>query len=869
MNILFHPHYDTRCRLNPAVRGSVLLDTLTLGPLGLLQELELRLGLTSSDTSNLLRTVDYVKLLRDYFPAHPDSPFVRSFEADEYNTAAEMLRWRDMLRLVGWNASIRNISERIDMLADIEPHFTHPSLGDRLQAVMEELPKHKLTDWTIELHAPRHLLLPLYNRLIDRLSEIGAHIREIEQKTAGPERVWRIRTRDFAEAFRTIPTLDPKEWTLICSHGKLLNNVLQLNNCPTTESSIRENCSSIVQLFETGFSLFIHPSEEVPNAVNIYLLLNYLQARPNPIPTRINLALQRLLTSEAGIDPERWQKTIDEALAAEYADDETDRDRIRRRLDCLLYPFFEAIPPRAIPIGKLKAYALSLRGWALQRSHLEDKASEALPQLTKMCDVILALLESWPGETIEGEILQGWISSIRSDTNIRNTHAQAGSFDVVEYPSALVDPVDRAIWIDCAGIPELPYDFDFLTIKERHRLTDCGVTIRSRAEEMKIELELIRRGVRQVCREMILITPESNWGERFEQHPIVDELQCRELAPFPMKTEEVPIELPPICRKKPEFRIAGGKIVPRETESATSLDLLIQRPFDYVMQYAARLRPGGVRELDELNLIEGRVAHRTLELIVRQTEGKRNDIRRIISAQEDFDHYFLEAVQECGLGLLLARHTIERKALQERLRNALAALMQILIKCDLKIEGVEREVSTPLFTTGEPSLTARVDLLLRDKTGKPVIFDLKWSRKDKKYEALIRDGRDMQLRLYDYTISSDLRCHVAATGYFLLGRGQLLSADLPDMHGYIKHVNAPRTTDDILESIRASYTRRHEELREGIIEEGEGLPVEELPYARAKDSEQLWPLSTEKNNGIIKQTDPYNNAYRIFKGTLK
>ena len=89
MNILFHPHYDTRCHLNPAVRGSVLLDTLTLGPLGLLQELELRLGLTASDTSNLLRTVDYVKLLRDYFPAHPDSPFVRSFEADEYNTAAE------------------------------------------------------------------------------------------------------------------------------------------------------------------------------------------------------------------------------------------------------------------------------------------------------------------------------------------------------------------------------------------------------------------------------------------------------------------------------------------------------------------------------------------------------------------------------------------------------------------------------------------------------------------------------------------------------------------------------------------------------------------------------------------------------------
>ena len=129
---------------------------------------------------------------------------------------------------------------------------------------------------------------------------------------------------------------------------------------------------------------------------------------------------------------------------------------------------------------------------------------------------------------------------------------------------------------------------------------------------MKVELELIRRGVGQVRRELILVTPESDWGARMEEHPVVDNLECKAQVPFPVETCTVPVELPPLCQKVPEFRIAPGKIAPRETESATSLDLLIQRPFDYVMQYAARLRPGGVRELDELNLIEGRVAHRTL-----------------------------------------------------------------------------------------------------------------------------------------------------------------------------------------------------------------------------------------------------------------
>ena len=869
MTILFHPCYDTRCRLDSVQCGQVLLDTLTLGPLGLLQELELHLGLTSATTSNLLRTVDYVKLLRDYFPAHPDSPFALSFKADEFNVAAELLRWRDQLRLAGWKASMHGISPRIDLLADLEPSFARPALGDRWQAVLEELPKHRLTDWTLELHAPKQLLFPLYGRLIDRLGACGARIRESVQQATRPEQVRRIRVRDFAEAFRGIPTLDPKRWTLICSHGKLLNNVLRLNGCPTTESSIRENDSSVVQLFEAGFSLFIHPSDEVPEAVDIYRLLSYLQARPNPIPSRINLALQRLLTSEAGINPELWQATVNEALAAGGAEGKEEKARIERRLDSLLNPFFEAVSPRAIPLDRLKRYARSLRGWALQRSCLEKEDSEVLLQLVEMCDVMLALLDSCTGETIDGGLLQGWISSIRTDATIRNTEAQVGSFDVVEHPAALVDPVDRAVWVDCAGMPELHYDFEFLSPDERKGLEGQGVRVWNRTEEMKVELELIRRGVGQVRRELILITPESDRGARLEEHPIVDDLRGKELEPFPVKTDTVPVELPPICRKVPEFRITAGKIAPRETESATSLELLIQRPFDYVMQYAARLRPGGVRELDELNLIEGRVAHRTLELIVRQTAGDRNAMAGIIVRREDFDRHFLEAVRKCGMGLLLARHAIERKALQERLHNALSALMQILPRYDLRIEGVEQETSAPLSDTGKPLLTARVDLLLRDSAGNPVIFDLKWSRSKKRYEALIREGRDLQLRVYDHAVSCNLGRPVAATGYFLLGRGQLLSADLPDLQGYAKHVDAPRTTAEAMARIRAGYKRRYEEFRDGLIEEGEGLPVGQLPYAWANDPERLWPLLTEKNAGSIKQIDPYDNAYRIFKGTLK
>lgn len=865
MTILFHPRYDARYHLNPDVRGRVLLDTLVIGPLGLLQELELRLGLTTTGTSALMRTVNYMALLRNYFTEHPDLPFAESFRADEYNVAAELLRWRDQLQLAGWNSSMRGISRRIDLLADLEAGFACPALGDRWQAVMEELPNHDLSDWTLELHCPKRLLFPLYGRLFERLSECGAKILEPESAPIGPGTVYRIRVRDLSEAFRAIPTLDSTQWTLICSHGKLLNNVLRLNGCPTTESSIRENDSSIVQLFESGFSLFIHPSDELPEAVDIYRLLNYLQARPNPIPSRINLALQRLLLSEAGIDPACWQAAIDEALAT---GDNPDRDR--RLVERLLRPFFAAIPAREIPLDLLKAYARSLRGWALQRSHLSVETAEALPLLAEMCDVMLAMLESYSGKVIDGRLLQGWISSIRTDATIRNTEAQVGSFDVVAHPAALVDPVDRAVWVDCAGMPELHYDFEFLGPDERRGLERHGVKVWSRTEEMKAELELIRRGVGQVRRELILITPESDRGESLEPHPIVGEFSCEERTPFSLPTAEETMHRPKVCTKQAEYHLSPGRITPRGKESYSSLDLLIQRPFDYVMQYAARLRPGGLGELDELDRIEGNVAHRTLELIARAANNNCDIMSQIIIAREKFDRYFLEAVRQCGMGLLLARHAIERKVFQERLRDALSNLMQILIHYGLQVEGLEMEASTPLLAGNGPMLAARVDLLLRNGEGNPVIFDLKWSRSEKRYEALIREGRDMQLRIYDCAVSGDRKRPVAATGYFLLARGTLFTCQLPATSIYVRGVDAPLTTDEIMTRIRAGYVRRYDELREGIIEEGEGLPVEQLPYARAENPETLWPLVTEQNKGqLIKQVDPYDNAYRIFKGTLK
>ena len=58
----------------------------------------------------------------------------------------------------------------------------------------------------------------------------------------------------------------------------------------------------------------------------------------------------------------------------------------------------------------------------------------------------------------------------------------------------------------------------------------------------------------------------------------------------------------------------GHTLAPRPVESYTSLERLIERPHEWVLEYPARLRPGRLADLPRGPLLYGRLAHRMLEL---------------------------------------------------------------------------------------------------------------------------------------------------------------------------------------------------------------------------------------------------------------
>ena len=102
--------------------GWASLGCVRLGPCGLLSLLETRLGLTGPDTHPALRINQYLTRVNELSSLKDEHWFLRkSFEADSWSTAKQMLAWRDELIEAGWNGKPFNpVSPRLKELSDLE-----------------------------------------------------------------------------------------------------------------------------------------------------------------------------------------------------------------------------------------------------------------------------------------------------------------------------------------------------------------------------------------------------------------------------------------------------------------------------------------------------------------------------------------------------------------------------------------------------------------------------------------------------------------------------------------------------------------------------------------------------------------------------
>jgi hypothetical protein len=289
----------------------------------------------------------------------------------------------------------------------------------------------------------------------------------------------------------------------------------------------------------------------------------------------------------------------------------------------------------------------------------------------------------------------------------------------------------------------------------------------------------------------------------------------------------------------------------KRAESYSSIDQLIQHPFNYVCERYAKIDDQEVPSAQDINRTCGNVAHRIIEKIfgdghTMQEAGRMMD--------ESYDQIFNEAINELGLLLLRPEHTLDLARLRSGMnRVAMQNFFEILN--DNKLTVVECEHIFERVQWSEASdgavVESRADMVLRDENDNIVVLDFKWSHNGGKYQRdLLNESTALQLYLYRMLAEREYKCSVR-TAYLILPDMTLLSHDA--FH------NATPIGKDIsterMEQLANGYKLRWEQLKRGFVERVEGIAVGEGEYGEKADKFNLYPIYSDDKVYYVNKFD--------------
>ncbi len=898
MKIHYSPYFDGEHYIDFQGRGNLLIDELVVGDSGLLSQLELRSGMACACLSGSERQASYYNAVKAVIGTRPDNPITESFEADEYGVASELLRWRDELIAAGWNPDIRNVSAKLDLLSDIERHITGSRINirgesDRLITLINSKSSLLQKDDEILVHFPAEHISPIISKLLRKLSDDGTRItymvpdKSIAADGTNLKKVQEALLTNVAElldpdkddSFRIVKFNrqgSALEWVVksthsegtvfINSNNRSFDNIQLLYGNPLSGSSLKDANPEIIQLFKLGCSLFLRP-------LNVYNLVSYLQISRHPLPYELRRDLIDVIISEGGIINPEWEKVLEEYLMS------PERKQKEKKKDIMVFLPVNGESVTEIDIKKLKEYVKALRTWAAQYIIIIGKESSGnnsslinkqLTLLVNFCDALMIILNGYNPATVNNERLRSWILSIYKPGNYSANEAESKSRLVVASPAALVDQPEAVVWIDCYnGTPKATVH-RFLSMAEKEALGKHNLTIWSEEAQVKAQLYEQKMAILNCRSKFILVVAEKDMGEKLGLHPVLIQLSAQFENLKAIETVNPDPEGASIVIDKKD--LPSGQLMietdqqnlftPRPKESYSSIYELIQNPLDYVLNHQAGLSYSSVLEMSDENRTMGNVAHQFIQNLVEESKGNLTVMREVMS--KEYPDRFNKAVLQKGAILLLDENKIVLSRFAEQAKLAVGNLLEIIEQNGLEICGCE--VVEECKFEGLFEMEARMDMLLADKDGNYLIFDMKWSS-GKTHNKLLETNRALQLEVYKAVLKkAEPAKQVSMVAYFILTNGTLLTTG--KLTGKNVKVVTPENVNDIFEQAMNSYTYRWGQLRDGKIESAEKMPLALLSYNTDAEQQNLYPLDTDYNDKDLKAENGFSN-FTTFKGGLK
>ncbi|MCA9675383.1 MAG: PD-(D/E)XK nuclease family protein [Myxococcales bacterium] len=746
MQLTFDPAFDHGAWPGPLRDREAAEGELWLGPRGLLERLELALGLGAARQPAVARASALVRQLRGR-----DGWWRASYEADPLGAATRLLRDRDLLSLWGWRGE--PASHRLSELW----HATQdapPGLPDRLRGVLARLAGRAVDIASVEVRSPLASLAPMWRWLLDRLAGSGIRVTEraaplahaagdlqaargarFEPTADGSLTLLRplgplAAADEVAAVLAGMPSLDG---VLVVGADAILEEALSRHGLPRPVGSAPLPASgALVRLVSEAAFAPMDPAE-----LHALLCLD-----PGPVPRAVAAALVDALRSLPTRGSERWGTALDvglERIAEERRDD------VRARLDALLAPAVTA--DAAVPTDELVRRLQILATWARGRV----ASTPSVLAVAQQAALAAELIELLGTESLSLVELRRLCDEL-DDRAAAGGPAEAGLAAVVE-PGAVAGPAETIVWWNftrdhAPASPRLR-----LSLAERAALVEHGVAPPDLGGMMAGEARRWRRPLEQATRALILVAPmTSATGEGTSPHPMWDELRAvMPAAAAAGRLVRDRLELPArAVRRAVEARALPSPVTAvqtsislrlRDTESPSSLEKLLSCPLAWSLQYPGRIRDGlSHGPAMPGPLLSGILAHDLLARVF--AGGAPPPAEAEARATAILDEHLPRLCET----LHLARYQVERMAVRSAVVSSAGVIAQLVADLGATVRGVELPHAAELDGI---KVAGVIDLAL----GAPeVVLDLKWGRTSNR-DRLVR-GTALQLAVYAELVAS-------------------------------------------------------------------------------------------------------------------
>lgn len=858
--ITFGLHLDGQRAFQPGNR----LGEAVVGPLGFLNILETQLGLLADHPSLAERVVQYRDCLMRADTV--ERFYHHSFDTDPLGTASTLLGWRDLWHLHGWNGRmVAGAGRRLSDLAAVEEsarESVSSSVGERLARVLVELDRRRPPIKAVLLVDPlaafpprwREVLarLPLtevaeeaaggagfLGRLQENLRKAGANqnFDKVDWQDDGTVTVARSETRSLAAGWLAAQMDGAAPTLLVCgADGSRLDAHLAGAGRPRQGFKEASAFRPALQVLPLALEILWEP-------LNFYGLVQFLTHPVCPVPGFARRRLAAKVADAPGIGGMSWQRALEE-IDDHYGADEAPkiREKIRLWVEHPRYGQAEGAPVTAA-LERIRLLADFFRARLGDTDPAKRISFNAGYAQCHACAAALEALHEQGVEKISPRQLQKLVTQATAN-GIDNPllAAEVGAQLAITHPGAAVEPVDRVLWWQ-PGMPALPHAYPW-SAAELRALAEADVDLPSTEDRLAQAGREWLRPILAARDQLTLVLPPE--GE--EVHPVWQMIRAvvtEEKEPLVEPLEKIleqgspatcTVKCTPLPAPKRWWRLPDDIAVPhRETESFSSLELLIFNPYHWLLKYPAALRPSNIVNLGGDFRMLGNLAHGLVERYYRTPEAlKMSDAE--FGAW--FDPAFEALVSEEGALLRMPGRGADLEGFRYRLLQSVQALRQQVAKAG--VARVEPEMAlTGSFPGGE--LSGFADLMMEKTGGERAIVDMKWSGA-KKYPDKLKQNAHLQLAIYAELLRQKTGAW-PSVAYYVLDRGRLFA---PDDRAFpaaeVVASDSGENTAQLWQRFVASWKWRKAQIEDGAFEVAlESIPEtdESVPPEEAMAPEYL------------------------------